>query len=382
MPFGRLSPVSETDSESLHSGRAASVDLRPRPLNFSRPKPQDLPSARHLHHDTQYAHSTSSSSGSSRRARDSHGGGGDFTALPDEPRFDDSETDKEHDNDDDSNTDLRPSLESNRTNSSSLNSELVWDPQSGELRSKPHPPRRGSDFDSQRSAAPSRRPPNPRSPASESAPAEIEIPLIAELPGDRPPTSHSSSTIKEPQQQQQQRSPKSPRPHSPRSPQQQQLINPFSQIHIHTQQNNRPTSPAAPDDSPTISPTPQIVKRTSVSQRSERLSISSVHTIEPSQTRPSTTRNPTSGSLGAAFAPSERKPSDAGSGDTTTQNQTRSSGESKATSAVDLAAALGEKKLAKLKKKGINPELYLEMKAARGGKSRLVGPLVGNTYIG
>jgi hypothetical protein len=45
-------------------------------------------------------------------------------------------------------------------------------------------------------------------------------------------------------------------------------------------------------------------------------------------------------------------------------------------------SGLSEKKLAKLKKKGINPQLYMEMKAARGGKGKLVGPLVGNTYIG
>jgi len=43
-------------------------------------------------------------------------------------------------------------------------------------------------------------------------------------------------------------------------------------------------------------------------------------------------------------------------------------------------SALSEKELAKLKKKGINPALYLEMRAARKGKG--LSPLVGNTYIG
>lgn len=43
-------------------------------------------------------------------------------------------------------------------------------------------------------------------------------------------------------------------------------------------------------------------------------------------------------------------------------------------------SVLSEKELAKLKKKGINPALYLEMKAARKGKG--LSPLVGNTYIG
>jgi hypothetical protein len=42
---------------------------------------------------------------------------------------------------------------------------------------------------------------------------------------------------------------------------------------------------------------------------------------------------------------------------------------------------LSEKEIAKLKKKGINPQLYMEMKAARKGRSKWVGPLVGNTYI-
>ncbi|KAK4991798.1 hypothetical protein LTR50_001615 [Elasticomyces elasticus] len=36
----------------------------------------------------------------------------------------------------------------------------------------------------------------------------------------------------------------------------------------------------------------------------------------------------------------------------------------------------------KLQKKGINPALYAEMKAARKGKGKWVGPLVGNTYLG
>jgi len=43
-------------------------------------------------------------------------------------------------------------------------------------------------------------------------------------------------------------------------------------------------------------------------------------------------------------------------------------------------SVLSAKEIAKLKKKGINPALYLEMKAARKGKG--LSPLVGNSYIG
>lgn len=45
-------------------------------------------------------------------------------------------------------------------------------------------------------------------------------------------------------------------------------------------------------------------------------------------------------------------------------------------------SGLSEKKLAKLKKKGINPQLYMEMKAARGGKGKFVSPLAGNGFLG
>jgi hypothetical protein len=43
---------------------------------------------------------------------------------------------------------------------------------------------------------------------------------------------------------------------------------------------------------------------------------------------------------------------------------------------------LSASELKKLKKKGINPALYLEMREARKGRGKWVGPLVGNTYIG
>ena len=45
-------------------------------------------------------------------------------------------------------------------------------------------------------------------------------------------------------------------------------------------------------------------------------------------------------------------------------------------------SGLSAAELKKLRKKGINPALYAEMKAARKGKGKWVGPLVGNTFIG
>ena len=98
MPFGRLSPVDETfsesEDESPHSSRTTSTDLRPRSLNFSRPSPQDYPSSRNIHRDIQYATSTSSSS--SIAGGSTRGIGAFYEAappkihiqtLPGEPRF-------------------------------------------------------------------------------------------------------------------------------------------------------------------------------------------------------------------------------------------------------------------------------------------------------
>ncbi|KAK5697385.1 hypothetical protein LTR97_007523 [Elasticomyces elasticus] len=45
-------------------------------------------------------------------------------------------------------------------------------------------------------------------------------------------------------------------------------------------------------------------------------------------------------------------------------------------------SGLSASEIRKLRKKGINPALYAEMKAARKGKGKWVGPLVGNTFIG
>jgi hypothetical protein len=110
------------------------------------------------------------------------------------------------------------------------------------------------------------------------------------------------------------------------------------------------------------------MKSTSVEQQSERKpSISS--SIDTAVTR-------TSGGRTAPWDDSRSQRTVSDSGD-----RQAGGGTEWKSSEYDVSE-LSEKKLAKLKKKGINPQLYMEMKAARGGKGKLVGPLVGNTYIG
>ena len=130
MPFGRLSPVSESvsesDAESLYKSRPVSGDTNPRSLNFSRPKPQDLSSSRNIQRDINYAASNSSAS-SSTTAGSTRGAGAFYEPstqdYPTEPRF---ESDSEHEGDGDS---IAPSTRS-------AGSDLVWDNAAGELRSQ------------------------------------------------------------------------------------------------------------------------------------------------------------------------------------------------------------------------------------------------------
>jgi len=366
MPFGRLSPVDETfsesEDESPHSSRTASTDLRPRSLNFSRPSPQDYPSSRNIHRDIQYATSTSSSSsiaGGSTR------GIGAFyeaapsrsqtqtQALPYEPRF----------SSDDEGEDGHSITASSRSN----NSDLVWDADTGELRSKRlGSTRQGGDFDAQRFAAPRHQPNRSYPPRNDStSTTKSDQPLIAELPGDVPPPHIVILQQRQRRQQQEKEQACQHHEHEYRSSQEDQY------------RNSEDSVPGIPDK------TPRIIKRTSLSQRSERLSISSTdhlsldrmgtlsltaskngwndsashHTVKPSA---------------PSLAPS-MAPSDSGRSSLTSSDWKSSE--------YDISG-LSDKKLAKLKKKGINPQLYMEMKAARGGKGKLVGPLVGNTYIG
>ncbi|KAK3055343.1 hypothetical protein LTR09_003896 [Extremus antarcticus] len=45
-------------------------------------------------------------------------------------------------------------------------------------------------------------------------------------------------------------------------------------------------------------------------------------------------------------------------------------------------SGLSDAQIRKLLKKGINPSLYAEMKAAKKGKKKLIGPLLGNSFLG
>ena len=45
-------------------------------------------------------------------------------------------------------------------------------------------------------------------------------------------------------------------------------------------------------------------------------------------------------------------------------------------------SSLSDAQIRKLQKKGINPSLYAEMKAARKGKKKVIGPLLGNSFLG
>ncbi len=45
-------------------------------------------------------------------------------------------------------------------------------------------------------------------------------------------------------------------------------------------------------------------------------------------------------------------------------------------------SSLSDSQIRKLVKKGINPSLYAEMQAAKKGRSKLIGPLLGNSFLG
>ncbi|KAM0711863.1 hypothetical protein Q7P35_001233 [Cladosporium inversicolor] len=336
MPFGRLSPVSEsvseTDTESLYTSRPVSGDTNPRSLNFSRPKPQDSSSSRNIQRDLNYAASNSSAS-SSTTAGSTRGGGAFYEPptndYPTEPRF---ESDSEQEGDADS---IAPSTHS-------AGSDLVWDSAAGELRSQQASGRRNRDFEAQRYAAPApRRSGNRSILTNDSAANDPELPLIPELPGDVPPP----HIVVQQRQRQQQKEKERQRKEEPK---QREDLKPT----YHNFQVER---------------APRIVKSTSVEQQIEERanSLSSIHTAQ------------TQTSLGRVAGWEDSR-----SNHTQTPSEHGDKQLSEWKSSEFDVSGLSEKKLAKLKKKGINPQLYMEMKAARGGKGKFVGPLVGNTYIG
>lgn len=110
------------------------------------------------------------------------------------------------------------------------------------------------------------------------------------------------------------------------------------------------------DTSSNTSKASKIIKRVSVDQQSERLSMSSA----PSQWEDTASHHTVSDS------------GDSGSFDMEGRWQS---------SDYDVSS-LSEAEIRKLKKKGINPSLYAEMKAAKQGKKKFVGSLLGNGFIG
>jgi hypothetical protein len=379
MPFGRLSPVDETNSESedesLNSSRTTSTDFRTRSLqlNFSRPSPKDYPTSRNItrdiHRDIQYA--TSSSSSSSVAGGSTRGIGAFYEAappktqtFPSEPRF----------SSDDDGDDVHSVTASSRSN----NSDLVWDADVGELRSRRLASTRpGNDYDAQRSAAPRCLPNRSYPPRNDSTSTTTsDQPLIAELPGDFP-APHIVILQQRQRRQQQEKEQQHYDGHS------------YQSSKEDSYRTSEDSIPGIPDK------TPRIMKRTSLSQRSERLSISSVDnlnldrlgTLSLSNSKNSSWNDSASHHTIKPAATPSLAPSRAPSQAPSRASSRPESGHSSLTSAdwksseYDISG-LSDKKLAKLKKKGINPQLYMEMKAARGGKGKLVGPLVGNTYIG
>ncbi|KAI7597728.1 hypothetical protein KC343_g16664 [Hortaea werneckii] len=359
--------ITPTSSHGTTSSNDRS-SLKPRPLNFSRPRPTRVDSKQKIFHD----HSGGGSGSGGGRVRGisafhepsnaSASNGRDH--LPREARF---------------------SIDSDLTTSTSSNSaasEFAWDDTSGELRSKRpdevHNTPRGYER-SQRYSKDSTTSSNPARSATSSSTAggagsagssssktavappasslsgasstSTSRPFIAELPGSEPqqpsPSSHRPPPLQRLQPQQQHLQPRPPHPAS----------------------------------------SPQIMKRTSVDQQSERMSTSSTPTRDWEDTASHHTVSIYDGgeahqtpTYGEGEAPHSRKDS------TTTTNTANTNGSntsnSQWTSSDFSTHGLSEAEIKKLKKKGINPALYAEMKAARKGKGKWVGPLVGNTFIG
>ncbi|KAI7171822.1 hypothetical protein KC316_g11274 [Hortaea werneckii] len=367
--------ITPTSSHGTTSSEHSS--LKPRPLNFSRPRPTRVDSKQKIYHDYSGGGGSGSGSGSGGgvgRVRgisafhEASGTGASASNgrdhLPREPRF---------------------SIDSDLTTSTSSNSaasEFAWDDTSGELRSRRpdevHNAPRGYER-SQRYSKDSTTSSNPARSATSSSTAgggsgsggssssntavaplgsslsgasssSTSRPFIAELPGSEP-------------QQQQPSSLSSYRP---------------PPLQRHQQQHLQPRHFPSPSS-------PQIMKRTSVDQQSERMSTSTTRDWEDTASHHTVSiydgetghQPPSSSSFdgGGGGNSSNRK-------DSTTTNNSNGSNNSQWTSSEFATTGLSEAEIRKLKKKGINPSLYAEMKAARKGKGKWVGPLVGNTFIG
>ena len=256
--------------------------LRPRPLNFSRPRPVTVgsttsvgayqnPSREHVAETRQ-----GTADGAVRGINAYHNPSRD---LPNEPRFSiDSQR-----------------TTTTRTSEDSVASQFAWDGQLGELRSK----RRPDEYEQNQRF--SRGYPTTRSTTSNSqgttgsgttAVAVDQPSSVSELPGSQPP--------------------------------------------------------------PLPQPKGKNVRRTLADQQSDRASVSSRGTVEDDSSHHTASVDGEGGYV--------------------------SEGNKWSGSGYDYSG-LSVAEITKLRKKGINPALYAEMKAARKGKNKWVGPLVGNSFI-
>ncbi|KAK1073896.1 hypothetical protein LTR74_001453 [Friedmanniomyces endolithicus] len=304
-------------------------DLKPRPLNFSRPrnfsrpKPVSVDSKERLHHDR------SGTAQSTRSITAFHNNNTSREQLPTEPRF----------SIDSNNTDHSPISEP-----SSAASEFAWDGALGELRSR----RRPNEYDSnQRYSKGSSLALSHSGGSSTTAVASngSDAPILAsEL------TSSSSAA-------------------------------PPTAL---------PTAPTLANKLPRIlKSTPPVQKQTyhhqpQPQQPQPRPTTTQRNSIASTASRASTATGP--GASRGDWEDSASHHTVSVAGDNDSDSKLREEGNSSSTmpwssSEYDVSG-LSPSEIRKLRKKGINPALYAEMKAARKGKGKWVGPLVGNTFIG
>ncbi|KAK0336330.1 hypothetical protein LTR91_000870 [Friedmanniomyces endolithicus] len=305
-------------------------DLKPRPLNFSRPrnfsrpKPVSVDSKERLHHDrsgtAQSTRSITAFHNNNNASREQ---------LPTEPRF----------SIDSNNTDYSPISEP-----SSAASEFAWDGALGELRSR----RRPNEYDS-----------NQRYSKGSS--------LALSHSGDSSTTAVASNGSDAPI------------------------------LASELTSSSSAAPPAAPPTAPTLAnKLPRILKSTPPVQKQQyhhqpqppqpqpRPTTTQRNSIASTASRASTATGP--GASRGDWEDSASHHTVSVAGDNDSDSKLREEGNSSSTmpwssSEYDVSG-LSPSEIRKLRKKGINPALYAEMKAARKGKGKWVGPLVGNTFIG
>ncbi len=307
-------------------------DLKPRPLNFSRPrnfsrpKPVSVDSKERLHHDrsgtAQSTRSITAFHNNNNASREQ---------LPTEPRF----------SIDSNNTDYSPISEP-----SSAASEFAWDGALGELRSR----RRPNEYDS-----------NQRYSKGSS--------LALSHSGDSSTTAVASNGSDAPI------------------------------LASELTSSSSAAPPAAPPTAPTLAnKLPRILKSTPPVQKQQyhhqpqppqpqpRPTTTQRNSIASTASRASTATGP--GASRGDWEDSASHHTVSVAGDNDSDSKLREEGNSSSSSTMPWSSSeydvsgLSPSEIRKLRKKGINPALYAEMKAARKGKGKWVGPLVGNTFIG